>query len=252
MAYKLGLIGEKLGHSYSKDLHNKIMNESGILGTYDLIEIPKVSFPDDFPKLLLSDYNGLNITIPYKENVIPFLDGISESAKKIGAVNTISLKDGKAYGYNTDYDGFLEIFIRNSISIKGKTAAVLGYGGAAKAIALALIDEGISSIDIIMRNIAKAKAVNNSSYDFISFNEFNRNSKYYDFIINCTPVGMFPYVIESPIPKASIRASYVFDLIYNPEETLLLSFCKELGIKYFNGMEMLSAQARKSQEIWFK
>jgi shikimate dehydrogenase len=252
MVYKFGLVGEKLGHSYSKDLHNKIMNESGLLGTYDLIEIPKASFHYDFPKLLLADFNGLNVTIPYKENVIPFLDGLSESAKKIGAVNTISIKDSKAYGYNTDYDGFLEIFIQNSINIKGKTAAVLGYGGAAKAVILALLDEEIDSIDVIMRDISKAKKIYNSNCNFLTFNEFNINSNYYDFIINCTPVGMYPDVVETPMPRESINASYVFDLIYNPEETLLLSYSKELGIKCFNGMEMLSAQARKSQEIWLK
>jgi len=252
MVYKFGLIGEKLGHSYSKDLHNKIMSESGILGTYELIEIPISSFSYDFPKLLKKDYNGFNVTIPYKESVIPFLDGLSESARKIGAVNTISIKNGETFGLNTDYDGFLEIFIRNSINIKGKTAAVLGYGGAAKAVTLALCDEGIKSIDIIIRDKTQAKSITNSDNNFLTFNEFNMNSNYYDFIINCTPVGMFPNVMESPLPKYTIKASFVFDLIYNPEETLLLSYSKELGIRCFNGMEMLLAQALKSEEIWLK
>jgi shikimate dehydrogenase len=250
MIYKFGLIGEKLGHSYSKILHQKIMNESGILGSYDLIEIPLITFSQDFPKLLLADYKGLNVTIPYKESVIPFLDGLSESAKNIGAVNTISINNAKAYGFNTDYDGFLEIFTSNSISIRNKTAAVLGYGGAAKAVITALFDEGISSIVVVIRD--KSKYINNPNYNFVSFEEFNSNAHFYDFIINCTPVGMFPNVNESPIPISSLNSTFLFDLIYNPEETLLLSYAKGLGIKSFNGIEMLTSQARKAQEIWLK
>lgn len=250
MINKFGLIGEKLGHSYSKILHDKIMKDSGILGTYDLIQIPRATFLVDFPKLLLLDYKGLNVTIPYKESVIPFLDGLSISANNIGAVNTIAINNGKAYGYNTDYDGFLEIFNSNSINIKAKTAAVLGYGGASKAVIAALLDEGISSIVVVIRD--KAKAINNPNYNFITFEEFNANANFYDFIINCTPVGMSPNIADSPVPKSSLRSSFVFDLIYNPEETLLLSYAKELGIKSFNGMQMLSSQAKKSQEIWLK
>jgi shikimate dehydrogenase len=250
MIYKFGLIGEKLGHSYSKELHNMIMHENGISGTYDLIEIPRSTFLQDFPKLLISSYSGLNVTIPYKESVIPFLNAVSESANKIGAVNTISIKNGKSYGFNTDYDGFLEIFNSNSIGIRAKTAAVLGYGGAAKAVITALFDEGISSIVVVIRD--KSKAINNSNFNFISFEEFNSNAHFYDFIINCTPVGMFPNVNESPIPISSLNSTFLFDLIYNPEETLLLSYAKGLGIKSFNGIEMLTSQARKAQEIWIK
>ncbi|MEI8215485.1 MAG: shikimate dehydrogenase [Eubacteriales bacterium] len=248
MFFKFGLIGEHLKHSYSKELHTKIMKDMGISGSYGIIEIPSTNFHDAFSNILTQDYNGLNVTIPYKEAVIPYLDVISKSAKKIGAVNTISFKDNTSFGYNTDYDGFLQVFKSHSIDIKGKKAAILGYGGASKAVIAALNDNGAESILVVTRNIPDS--TDRLPFHITNYGDFNIRRDSYDFIINCTPVGMYPNMKNSPIPKASIRSEYLFDLIYNPTETLLISHAIELGIKTFNGMEMLESQARKSQEIW--
>lgn len=245
MAYRYGLVGEKLGHSFSPEIHKDLMKKQNKVGTYELIEIAKDQFSEDFPTLLKSGYNGLNVTIPYKESVIPFLDELSPEARYIGAVNTVSFKQGKTLGHNTDYDGFLTLLSENHIAIKGLTAVVLGSGGVAKAIIKALLDHGISDITVLSTSKEKFHAFHTISYDF-----FAGNSVTCDLLINCTPVGMFPNVEKCPIPKHAFRAKVAIDLIYNPPETLFLKTARSLGLQTVSGLRMLSAQAEKSQEIW--
>lgn len=242
---KLGLIGEKLSHSLSPQIHAEIMRQRGTTGSYDLIEISRESFEKEFRALKNSDYRGVNVTIPYKEAVIPLLDEISPQAKYIGAVNTILFKDGKAKGYNTDYDGFLALLNHNNITVKGKAAVILGSGGAAKAVAKGLLDLGIYDLTIVSRGKQNFHGNYTVSYEY--FKEINIKS---DLLINCTPVGMHPYVNVSPIPKENINAEIVIDLIYNPPKTLLLKYAEELGIRGINGSHMLREQAVKAQDIW--
>ncbi len=247
MTSRYGLIGEQLSHSFSPKIHHDLMLKHNINGTYELIEIAKEKFSEDFPKLLNEGYGGLNVTIPYKESVIPFLDELTPEARYIGAVNTISFDHGRTIGHNTDYNGFLTLLSENQITIKGSTAVIMGSGGVAKAVIKALLDCGISDITILSTSKEKFHAFHTVSYDF-----FAGNSVSSDLLINCTPVGMFPNIEQCPIPAHAFRTKAAIDLIYNPPETLFLKIAKNRCIKAIGGLRMLTAQAEKSQEIWQK
>ncbi len=244
---KFGLLGETLEHSQSPALHQELMKEKGIDGTYELIEIPKDTFQDTFLSLKKSDFRGVNVTIPYKETVIPFLDEISPQAKYIGAVNTILFQDGKAKGFNTDYFGFRALFEQNNINVKGSNAIVLGAGGVAKAVLKALCDMGVFDLTVVSRGKENFHNQYTVSYDF-----YREKHLTTDILVNCTPVGMYPNLNASPLPKSLMKAKVAVDVIYNPEETLFLKYAKELGMKTINGSLMLREQAAKAQEIWMK
>ncbi|MDD3169301.1 MAG: shikimate dehydrogenase, partial [Eubacteriales bacterium] len=231
---KLGLVGEKLSHSLSPQIHEEIMKQKGISGVYEILEFPKETFAQDFIALKNSGFRGVNITIPYKESVIPLLDRVSQQAKYIGAVNTVLFESGQAKGFNTDYDGFLSMLIFNNIAVKGKGAVILGSGGSAKAVAKVLLDLGIYDLTIVSRGKQNFHGNYTVSYEF--FKEAGMRS---DLLINWTPVGMYPNVDATPIPKESIHTDIVIDMIYNPQKTLLLKYAEELGIKGINGSYML-------------
>ena len=251
---KLGLIGEVLGHSLSPIIHEKLFHKLSIPGRYDLIEIPK----DHFAEVLrdtLTARDGLNVTIPYKLDVIPFLDDISPEAKTIGAVNTIARTDGKLMGYNTDYFGFQRTLRKIDAKVNGKTAVVLGHGGASRAIIQCLYDEGAAEIRVISRHLEKVDS------DLRSFAE-ERRVRLMDYaafereaegalLVNATPVGMYPKVGVSPISEEAARHfSKVIDIIYNPKETRLLHDASHADKA--NGMYMLVMQAIAAEEIWLE
>ena len=242
---KFGLLGEKLSHSKSPEIHADIMKSRGINGSYEIIEMPKETFAQDFHQLKTAGYVGVNVTIPYKETVIPLLDEISPQAKYIGAVNTILFEEGKTKGFNTDYDGFLFLLQNNNIEIKGKEAIILGSGGASKTVIKVLLDHGIYDITIVSRTKQNFHGTYTVSYDY--FKDIKGKS---DILINCTPVGMYPNTEASPIPREYVNTGVIVDLIYNPKETLLLKYGRERGIKGVNGEEMLYRQALKAQDIW--
>jgi shikimate dehydrogenase len=242
---KLGLIGEKLSHSLSPQIHEEIMKQRGIKGTYEILEFSRENFASDFNALKASGYRGVNVTIPYKESVLPLLDDISQQAKYIGAVNTVLFRDGKARGFNTDYDGFTSMLDHNDITVKGKGAVILGSGGVAKAVVKALLDLGIYDLTIVSRGKENFHGNYTVSYEF-----FREEKVKSDLLINCTPVGMYPNMDASPIPRDCINADVVVDLIYNPPKTLLLKYAEELGRQAVNGSFMLREQAVKAQDIW--
>lgn len=242
---KLGLVGEKLSHSQSPQIHAEIMKQKGIDGTYELLEFSRETFARDFVELKNSGFRGVNITIPYKESIIPLLDDISQQAKYIGAVNTVLFEGGLAKGFNTDYNGFLSLLDHNNITVKGKGAVILGSGGVAKAVVKGLLDQGIYDLTIVSRGKQNFHGNYTVSYEF--FREANVKS---DLMINTTPVGMYPDIDACPIPKECINADTVIDMIYNPTKTLLLKYAEELGLKAINGDVMLKEQAVKAYEIW--
>lgn len=248
---KLGLIGEVLGHSLSPRIHEKLFQKLQKDSTYELIEIPKAGFAEKL-SAVLSAYDGLNVTIPYKLSVIPFLDEVSREARTIGAVNTIARVDGKLTGFNTDYIGFQRTVHKIHAEVKGRKAVVLGHGGASRAIIQCLYDEGAEEIAIASRH---PDAVDE---DFLAF-AGERNGRIIGYealasyedgylLVNATPVGMYPKTGVSPV-SAEITARFpkVIDIIYNPKETKLLSDAK--GEKA-NGMYMLVMQAIAAEEIW--
>jgi len=232
-----GLIGKNIDYSFSVKYFGQKFNDEKIIDSeyvnFDLREI------EDFNNLEILKINGLNVTIPYKEKIITYLDEVDKAASIIGAVNTIAKKDNKLIGYNTDYIGFIESFKNN---LNFKNALILGTGGASKAIQYALNIKNIN-FDIGSRK-------NNKKY--ISYDLINKRIKDYDLIINTTPLGTFPDVSKKPkINYKLINANhFCYDLIYNPEKTSFLKECERKGARIMNGLEMLKSQAEESWIIW--
>lgn len=251
MGKLFGLIGEKLGHSISPEIHTKIFEKTNYNGRYYIFEIEKDNLKNAFEGFKLLKIGGLNVTIPYKTDVMEFMDSISKEAISIGAINTVKFSDGKCYGYNTDYYGFGYMMDKTGVSPKGKDVYVLGAGGATKAIIKYLVDNEASNVTIVTRN--KERAMKNREFKDIfiaSYDELS-NIKTSDIVINCTPCGMFPNVNESLISKEIIsKFTVALDIIYNPGETLFLKNARELGLKTENGLSMLVGQAVYAQEIF--
>lgn len=226
-----GLIGEKLSHSFSKQIHN-------LLADYDYNLFP---MPHEKVEQFLEqrNFHGLNVTIPYKQTVLPYCNTLSAVAKKIGAVNTLTvLPDGTLHGDNTDYFGFKYSLKKNGLSLLGKKVLVLGSGGASLTAVAVLTDMGSSVVKVISRS-------GNDNYENIS--------RHHDanIIVNTTPVGMFPNNGKSPIIlKEFTKCEFVADMIYNPLKTALLLEAEALGIPFCNGLLMLVAQAKKSAEAF--
>ena len=231
---RYGLIGEKLGHSYSKLIHEQLADY-----VYDLIPLSKEEFA---PFMEAHDFNAINVTIPYKQDVIPYLDEMSDAAKAIGAVNCIVNKNGRRYGHNTDYAGFLYTLRKNNIKITGEKVLVLGNGGAAKAIVAAL--KSLNPKELITVKYKEEPGV-------LTYEQAVQLHSDASVIVNTSPVGMYPKVDASPMDIAPYKAlKAVVDIIYNPTTTKLLAQAKERGIIAVNGLEMLVAQAKYAVELF--
>lgn len=242
-----GIVGEKLSHSLSPKIHKRVFEILQIEGAYKTFEISKKNIKDLGKSLRFLNIKGVNVTIPYKDEVMNQLDFISDEAKKIGAINTIYLKDSKLSGYNTDYFGFQRMLEVNNIQAKGKVAVVLGNGGAAKAIVANLLSSKVSKLYLVDRN--KKEDNIDSNITLIDYNELKDIKG--DILINTTPVGMYPNVGHSVVNKDIIsKYNTLVDIIYNPKMTEFLKLGKELGLKTCDGLYMLVSQGIKSQEIW--
>ncbi len=231
---KLGLLGYPLGHSYSKDIHNYLM---GI--DYQMYEIAQEDL-DNFMKE--KNFDGINVTIPYKETVIDYLDEISEEINDIQAINCIVNKEGKLKGYNTDYLGFNRLLDFYKLDVKDKKVAILGSGGGAKACKYALDSKG-AKVDIISRYKNEEK---------ITYEELNEKANEYAYIVNTTPLGLYPNTEVMPnidLDKFSELLG-VIDIIANPLNTKLMFEAKCRGIKTYGGLRMLVYQAGYAEEIF--
>jgi shikimate dehydrogenase len=253
-----GLIGKKLSHSFSKKYFTEKFQKLGLSPQdgyiYELFELTEI---EEFDSLIKENptLRGLNVTIPYKKEVIPFLDKLDKTAEKIGAVNTIKIeKDGTKTGYNTDYVGFrnsLEKFLNiKENSIFQEKALILGTGGAAQAVKVALEDLNIP-FDFVSSSINQIQ--NHSTYTILPYSEIDISD--YKLIINTTPLGMYPNVDDFPPLSednySKIDSTYfLYDLVYNPEETVFLKKGKEKGAQIISGLEMLHGQAEAAAEIW--
>ena len=242
---RFGLLGRNISYSFSKGHFTTKFEKEKYQGyTYENFDIQEISA---FPEIIKNTehLSGLNVTIPYKEEVIPFLDKLSKKATKIGAVNTIKItKKGKLKGYNTDYFGFLKS-LKPLLKPHHKKALILGTGGASKGVAFALEELGID-YTFVSRN-ASEKAIDYSQIDGDTFDE-------YQIIINSTPIGTSPNIEACPdIPYGLFTENHIaYDLIYNPAETQFLKNAKERGAQIKNGLDMLIFQAEKAWEIWNK
>lgn len=231
-----GLIGEHLGHSYSKLIQEKLLDNY----TYEIQEVSKEDL-DSFMKK--REFKAINVTIPYKQAVIPYLEEMDQAARKIGAVNTIVNRNGKLYGYNTDYYGFRYMVETHGISLKGKKVLVLGNGGASQAIQAVVHDLGACEMiitDLLLKD------------NVISIEEAYKNHTDVNIIINTTPMGMYPKVHGIAVDLSKFKkCEAVFDCIYNPQDTEFTLQAKERGIKVaVTGLEMLVGQAKRALEFF--
>jgi len=238
---QFGLIGKTLGHSFSKSYFAEKFEKEKIDNTsYDNFPLEAI---DAFKTLVKNHFfSGLNVTIPYKVSIIPFLDELSEEVQAIGAVNTIQFKDNKLIGYNTDYIGFhnsLKPFLENTMD----KALILGTGGASKAVVYALEKIGITCLCV-----SRKPEKNQLSYEDVN----EMVLKHHLLIVNTTPLGTHPNVDQCPgIPYQFITEQHLLmDLVYNPAETLFLRKGKEKGANILNGKSMLVHQAEEAWKIW--
>ena len=224
---KYCLIGKTLSHSYSERLHRAYGLD------YTLEEVA----PQDLARFVKgSPYDGFNVTIPYKKDIIPFLDELSPLAERLGAVNTVLRKGGRTIGYNTDYAGFLGALAYYGYDPTGVRAAVLGTGGAGQMATMALLDKGA---DVV--GVSRKGAVN--------YNNCNRYD--FDLIVNCTPVGTYPDPSPACVNVGEFpHLAFVYDLVYNPYRTRLMLDARRVGIEAHGGLTMLVIQALAAREIW--
>ncbi len=243
---KYGLIGYPLGHSFSISYFNQKFKDENIDAVYENFEIPSI---DLLAEVLDSNPNlkGLNVTIPFKQKVIPFLDNISPEARAIGAVNVIKVthegKKTRLKGFNSDVIGFTQSIEPMLEPRYHKKALILGTGGASKA-----IDYGLKSLGLETVFVSRFERPETIQYDKITPDVV----KEYNVIVNCTPLGMFPHTEECPqLPYEAMDShTILYDLIYNPDETMFMKRGAERGANVKNGLEMLLLQAFASWEFW--
>ena len=234
-----GLIGARLGHSYSKIIHEMLCGYK-----YDLCPLPTEEEARAF--LTKRQFRAINVTIPYKKLVMEYCSYIDPRAKAIGAVNTVVNKNGLLYGYNTDYLGFAHLCDAHGVDFAGRTVLILGTGGASKA-----VYRGLENLGIKSTFVSRAKKEDK----YLTYEELTPEiMQEYTVIVNCTPVGMYPKVDFCPnIPYELLTPNHLlYDLLYNPNETLFMKKGQAQGAVTKNGLEMLLLQAFAAWEIWNK
>ena len=236
---RYGLLGEKLPHSFSKEIHEKLGRY-----TYELIEVEK----SDFAAFAEArDFTAINVTIPYKCDIMPYLATISEQAENIGAVNVVLNENGTLHGYNTDFAGLRNLILRAGFELEGKKVLILGYGGTSKTAFAVCRDLGASCIKFVKRK---------ADEKVISYADAARDYADADYIINTTPCGMYPHTAETPFDGSGISLADfknlkgLVDVIYNPLRTRLMNEAQLSGIPAENGLYMLVSQATEAAELF--
>jgi shikimate dehydrogenase len=255
---KLAVIGDPIAHSLSPVLQNFFIRRFALHFTYEALHIRANDLPKLMQRLRDGEFRGINITIPHKQAVLPFLDDVDETAARLGAANTIAVEKNKLIGYNTDVIGFLRGLEAAGISPSGKNIFVLGAGGAARAAVFALLKTGAKKIFLCNRSAERAKALlaaftNDNRLQNVQWPErlnWLQINKI-DVVLNATSMGMHPQLNESPLPPAAFSPYMIaVDLIYNPPETAFLRTAAEAGAKTANGLGMLIEQGVAALEIW--
>lgn len=261
MVYNLKLIGYPIKHSLSPWIHERFLKRAGIEGNYSLFEIePHTNFEEKIGQLKALKTIGFNVTVPYKQKIIPYLDELDETAKQMQAVNTVDVKNGKWYGYNTDGHGYLRSLKSHYPSFfegKAQNTLIIGAGGAARAIYHALVNAGVAEIDIANRTFSKAEdiaAIGNGKTKTVihTIEEAEKVLPTYDLIIQTTSVGMKPKQGEIVLPITNIKDNaIVSDIIYQPIKTKFLKAAEQANGNLHYGHTMLLFQAQYAFEIWF-
>jgi shikimate dehydrogenase len=260
--FRLGLTGYPLGHSLSPKIHDAALQACGLDGEYSLFIIhpdDKIGLQGLLSRVCSGEIQGLNVTIPHKQNVIPFLDELTPTAEAIGAVNTIYLRENKLIGDNTDAAGFfadLKKFLTTETLGQGDSnALVLGAGGSARAVTYALVNNSWN-VTVASRQIEQAQGLTNSftSYqlNIADFTFSNIELSNISLIVNTTPIGMTPNTDQTPLPKnlSLPRHVSIYDLVYNPRATKLVKDAHKQGLSATTGLGMLIEQAALSFELW--
>ena len=243
---RAGLIGGKLGHSVSPQIHEAYGRLTGQDIRYKLHETDAQGLQALLAHLKSEGYAGVNVTIPHKKAILPLLDEISPEAAAIGAVNTVRFEQGRNIGYNTDYDGLKSLLKRSGISLNKENVMILGSGGAARCAHALARDSGVAQVIVVSRDPQKA----DPALDAVGYDVLDTLGRI-GVLINTTPAGMHPDVDVCPVSDEVIQKCVaVVDIVYNPPETLLLQKAATLGKRCAGGLWMLCAQAVKAEEIW--
>ncbi|MEZ0536235.1 shikimate dehydrogenase [Caldicellulosiruptoraceae bacterium PP1] len=252
---KFYLLGKSLKHSISPLIHSYFYNKLNINATYSNLEIADESLIADFIQKFKIDEEslGFNITIPYKENILNFVNEISEDVSIIGASNCVYKKDNKLVAENTDWIGFIKGIEHKNIDFINKTILLIGAGGASRSIIYALHKLKVKKVILTNRtyeNALKFVEIYKNFIDIEPIKWHNFYKKPIDIIINTTPIGMGEFIDISPLDSIPNNVQFVFDAIYNPYETKLIKLAKEMNIDYLNGLHMLIYQAAESYKYW--
>lgn len=255
---RVGLIGWPVEHSVSPAMHNAAFQALGLDWWYTLLPTPPGEIASTLAQLRGQRYRGANVTVPHKEAVMAFLDEAESSARSIGAVNTVVVREGRLLGYNTDAPGFLAALQAAGFEPKGSRALVLGAGGAARAVVYALVQAGTIIVlfnrtpQRALELVYHAQGMGGSVSWTASLDSLEPELADFNLLVNATPVGMWPQDNVSPWPEALPMPSHwtVFDLVYNPAQTRLLAQARAAGATAIGGLEMLVQQGALAFELW--
>jgi shikimate dehydrogenase len=259
MGLRLGLIGYPAKHSLSPWIHERFLQQSNVKGSYTIEEIRPEYFDSKITRVIREHFDGFNVTLPYKQKIIPYLDELDDNAAKIGAVNTVVNVDGRLIGYNTDGTGYVRSLEESFPEIlKKKTSRILviGAGGAARGIYVALNQSGFVAIDIANRTRENAVAIANSGNksvktEVLSLKQAQENIQDYEIIIQTTNIGMIPNAEDTPFKLPQLHKHVIVsDIIYRPIWTKFLKEADEKGASILHGHLMLLYQAQYAFEIW--
>ncbi|MDZ7672745.1 MAG: shikimate dehydrogenase [Halanaerobiales bacterium] len=254
----IGLFGDQIQNSLSPKIHNFLSNVMGLKYHYFLFDLNEKDLKTAVEGIKVLNIKGVNVTIPYKEKIIKYLDQVDEKVKKIGAVNTVVNEDGQLKGYNTDVDGFDELAFNKGINFQDKKVIIFGAGGVARAVLYFLKDRSTKKITVVNRDLKKANKLKDdfNTIDDLAIHKFGKldstTIKDSDIIINATPLGTKDkYEDISPVKKENILETHtLIDLVYNPRVTKFLKNGNDKEAKTVSGIEMLVYQGVKAFEIW--
>ena len=260
--FKLGIIGYPLGHSISAVIQKAGLESINEEGSYDVMETPPEELINRIKYIKANGYNGFNVTIPLKVPMSLFLEDIDDYANIAGCVNTVKVTENKEFiGYNTDIYGFKKA-IPETVNLKGKTASILGTGGASRAAVVGLAEKGVKNIDFYSRNIINSRQTLDyvrAKFPEIEFNVYQiqniRSLEDSSIIVNATPIGMKGFMADQmPLERADLDRlkpdTIVYDIVYNPSKTILIQEAQKRDLKTIGGLDMLVYQAERAIEIW--
>ena len=254
---RFAVLGQSLPHTWSPYIHNSLFDAAGLDAVYLPVTVPPERL-GSVTDVFRSCFSGFNVTIPYKEKILPFLDDIDEAARVCGAVNTVEIRNGRMIGHITDGLGMLRAIEERGVETHQADVLILGGGGAARVAGYAFLSRG-GRVTFAVRDAQKGNALvhalaqtQQDGLRRLSVRPLADCAEAHDILINCTPVGMYPHVDACPVSADAIaRCRAVFDAVYNPRETRLLALARQNGLPAIEGLGMLFYQAVEAQKFWF-